>query len=355
MTEANWARELARGAISENQLKENGWISQSEFEQMKAVKEELDIRVPQQFFKHIDNNVEEIAKQFIPSSNELIFLPEELSDPIGDEVWTPVKGVTHRYKDRILLKATYQCASYCRFCFRRYKVSDSNENLTQTQLSEAFNYIKNNPQIWEVILTGGDPLVLSSKRIRELLQPLQNISHVKVIRIHTRVLTVLPTRIDDDLINALNGSGKSVWIVAHINSAKEITPEAEASVSLLKKNQINLLSQSVFLKGVNDSCEALESLFRNLIILGIKPYYLHYPDLAQGTGHFRMSLEKAIEIYSSLRGRVSGICLPQLMIDIPGGHGKVPADKAWIKCLGDGKWEFTSPLDQSTIKISYPN
>lgn len=276
-----------------------------------------------------------VARQYIPQLRELKILPEENVDPIGDGAHSPVKGIVHRYPDRALFKLTNVCAVYCRYCFRREMIGPGSESLSAAERETAMNYIRSHKDIWEVILTGGDPLILSPKKLSAVLDELCTIEHVQVVRIHTRVPIADPAKVTETLSQAL-ARNKPVYVVLHINHAQEITPEVEHAISNLQNTGCVLLSQSVLLKGVNDNAETLEALFRRLITLKVKPYYLHHPDLAPGTSHFRLSLEEGQNIMKSLQGRVSGICLPRYMLDIPGGHGKVPVNPCYIKELETG-------------------
>ncbi|APJ03343.1 KamA family radical SAM protein [Silvanigrella aquatica] len=350
----NWARELSQGLINIEQLKSKEIISANEVHSLKSVKDNFDIRVPHIFVKQIQNENYVLKKQFVPHSNELIFLPEELDDPIGDERWTPVEGITHRYPDRVLFKVTYMCASYCRFCFRRYKVSNSENNLDQNHFEKAFDYIKSNKNIWEVIFTGGDPLTLTDKALQNIMVKMSSIEHVKIIRFHSRIPSVLPSRINKSLIEILKESKKTVWIAAHINAAEEFTDEAQRALAMLIDNGIPVLLQSVLLKDINDKPEKLISLLKTAIENRVKPYYLHYPDLAKGTDHFRVPLKEAIALVKGLRGKISGLCIPQFIIDIPGGEGKIAINAHTAKELDNHIWQFESPLTGSLIQVKYP-
>jgi lysine 2,3-aminomutase len=283
-----------------------------------------------------------IARQFVPSPAELTTVPEERSDPIGDAAHSPVKGVVHRYPDRVLLMPTLSCAVYCRFCFRRENVG-TNGLLGPAELRDAYAYIAAHPGIWEVILTGGDPLVLSARRLAEIVAALDAIPHVRVLRIHTRLPVATPERIDDALIAALTASHKTVYIAIHCNHADELTPEVRAACARLSAAGIPLLAQSVLLRGVNDSVEALETLFRALVTARVKPYYLHQLDLAPGTGHFRVPMADGQRLVAALRGRLSGLALPTYVLDIPGGAGKVPAAAAYLSPEGDGTFLVRDP------------
>lgn len=272
-----------------------------------------------------------IARQFVPDARELDTLPDELSDPIGDEAHSPLRGIVHRYPDRVLLTPTFACATYCRFCFRREQVGPGAEaHLTQAELEAALGYIAAHEDVWEVILTGGDPFVLSPRRIRAITEALAALPHVKVMRVHTRVPAVAPERVTPALVAALKASGKAVYVALHANHARELTAEARAACARLIDAGIPMLSQTVLLRGVNDSAEALEALMRAFVETRIRPYYLHQLDRAPGTSHFRVPVEAGQAILRDLRGRVSGLCQPNYIFDIPGGAGKVPIGPGYL-------------------------
>jgi len=279
----------------------------------------------------LDDPGDPIARQFVPSADELTTTPEERADPIGDLAHSPADGIVHRYPDRVLLKAVHVCPVYCRFCFRREMVGPQGlGTLTAAQLDAAIGYIADRPEIWEVILTGGDPLVLSPRRLRDLMERLAGIEHVKIVRFHTRVPVVEPERIDDEMVAALTASGKTTYLAVHANHPRELTAAAKAGFDRMLAGGIALISQSVLLKGVNDDVETLGALMRGFVENRIKPYYLHHPDLAPGTGHFRVSVAEGQALVSALRGRISGLCQPVYVLDIPGGYGKADIGAASI-------------------------
>jgi lysine 2,3-aminomutase len=265
-----------------------------------------------------------IARQFVPDSRELEMRQEERADPIGDDVHSPVEGVVHRYPDRVLLKLLNACAVYCRFCFRREMVGPGQGGLSRAALAAALDYIQCTPDIWEVILTGGDPLVLSARRLQEVVRKLAAIAHVKVIRVHTRIPAVAPEKITASMTRALRVRGKATFVVLHVNHPRELTKSARAACARLIDAGIPLLSQSVLLRGVNNDAETLTALMRALVECRIKPYYLHHADLAPGTAHLRTTIAEGQALMRELRGRVSGLCQPAYVLDIPGGHGKSP-------------------------------
>jgi lysine 2,3-aminomutase len=279
-----------------------------------------------------------IARQFVPDAAELQSHEGEHPDPIGDAPHTPVEGIVHRYPDRVLLKLTSVCAVYCRFCFRRETVGRANGGvLSAAALDRALAYIRDHSEIWEVILTGGDPLILSTRRLRAVMAALHAIPHVKVVRLHTRVPTVAPERVTPALIRALCPTGQAVYVVLHANHPRELTPAARAACARFVNAGIPMLSQSVLLRGVNDDVETLGELMRALVETRIKPYYLHHADLAPGTAHWRTSIEEGQALVRGLRGRWSGLCQPTYVLDIPGGHGKVPIGPSYVtQCANVG-------------------
>ncbi|QUD89107.1 lysine-2,3-aminomutase-like protein [Phenylobacterium montanum] len=266
-----------------------------------------------------------IARQFAPDEAELTITPEEAADPIGDLCKSPVEGIVHRYPDRVLLKLTHTCAVYCRFCFRREMVGPEGlGTLSPEAMATALGYIRERSEIWEVILTGGDPLVLSPRRLRQAMAALAAIEHVKVVRLHTRIPAVDPGAITDELVASLTCDGKAVYVALHANHPRELTPAARVACARIVEAGLPMLGQTVLLKGVNDDPETLTQLFRAMVETRIKPYYLHHADLAPGTGHFRTSLPEGQALMRAIRGRISGLCQPTYVLDIPGGHGKVP-------------------------------
>lgn len=265
-----------------------------------------------------------IAAQYVPTSAELIEHPGERPDPIGDHSHSPVEGIVHRYPDRVLLKLLHVCPVYCRFCFRREMVGPQGDgNLGSDALKNALDYIRADKRIWEVILTGGDPLILSPKRLREVMQELATMPHVRIVRIHSRVPAVDPERISDALLDALKAGGKTLYLALHVNHARELTPQVRAACARLSTAGVQLVSQSVLLKGINDNAETLAELMRGFVETGVKPYYLHHPDMAPGTGHFRLTIAEGQAILRELRTKLSGLCIPHYILDLPGGHGKV--------------------------------
>jgi lysine 2,3-aminomutase len=317
------------------QLCEHGLVAPERRAALEEVAARYAVAVPEAFARLIDRDDADdpIARQVVPRTEELDHRPEELADPIGDDAHEAVEGVVHRYPDRVLLKLTAVCAVYCRFCFRRETVGKPSA-LSGPALERALGYIAAHPEIWEAILTGGDPLVLSARRLRALMKRLGEIGHVKVVRIHTRMPVAAPERITPELVRALKAKGKAVYVAVHVNHARELSPEARAACARLADAGIPLLGQSVLLAGVNDTPEALGDLMRAQVECRIKPYYLHHGDLAPGTAHWRTDIGAGQDLMRGLRGRLSGLCQPTYVLDIPGGHGKSPVSPNYIERAG---------------------
>jgi len=285
-----------------------------------------------------------IARQYLPNAAELVATPGEDADPIGDAAHSPVEGIVHRYPDRALLKITHTCAVYCRFCFRREMVGPGQTRaLTPEALDAAVAYVAGRPEIWELIVTGGDPLVLSPRRLGELMRRLDQAEHLKVVRFHTRLPVVDPEAVGPELVAALKGSGKAVFVALHANHPRELTAAARAACARLVDAGIPMVSQTVLLRGVNDDPAVLEALLRGFVETRIKPYYLHHPDYAPGTGHFRVSLAEGQAVVRALRGRLSGLAQPTYVLDIPGGHGKVPVGPTYLSGEPDAQ-QVEDPL-----------
>lgn len=308
------------------QLAAAGLADPADIDGIDAVGAQYSVAIPAGIARLIDpaDPDDPIARQFVPDTAELSVAEDELEDPIGDGAHSPVRGLVHRYPDRVLLMPTLSCPVYCRYCFRRDRVGRAADAPTVDDLEMAFAYIENDPGIREAILTGGDPLSLSAARLRRILDRLNSIPHLNNIRIHTRVPVAMPERVTDELIAALQ-SDIPVWMALHCNHARELTDDVAAACAKLVRGGVPLLSQSVLLRGVNDDVETLTDLFRRLVRLGVKPYYLHHPDRARGTARFRVSLAEGRALVAALRGNISGLCQPTYVVDIPGGFGKTVA------------------------------
>lgn len=329
----------AKALSSVDALVDNGVVPQEAGAELRRVEENFSIRLTPETFRQMRalDLADPVYAQYVPSTDELHVRHEEMPDPIGDETFQKVKGITHRYPDRLLLKPTHTCQVYCRFCFRREKVGHADEALSHEELEAALDYITRTPDIWEVILSGGDPLILSDRRLGAILRRLSEIQHVDVVRFHTRVPIVDPARITDELVAALKIRA-AVYVVVHVNHPNELTDAVRTALAWLADAGIPLLSQTVLLKGVNNDADVLANLMRGLVQARVKPYYLHHLDRAKGTGHFRCSVEEGQKLVAALRGRLSGLCQPTYVLDIPGGHGKVPIGPSYITEEDDGSY-----------------
>ncbi|MDB5588780.1 MAG: kamA [Devosia sp.] len=335
---------LHRAIKSTDDLVEAGLIDVTERDGVAAVTERYALSISPTMEALIDRDDpnDPIARQFVPDPRELLTTPDERADPIGDLAHSPVEGIVHRYPDRVLLKAVHVCPVYCRFCFRREMVGPQGlGTLAPEAMEAAFGYIQSHTEIWEVILTGGDPLVLSPRRLRAMMERLAQIPHVKIVRFHTRVPVVEPERCDAELIAALKACGKQVYIALHANHPREMDEAARGACARLVDAGIVMLSQSVLLRGVNDDVETLAALMRAFVENRVKPYYLNHPDLAPGTSHFRLSIEEGQKLVAALRGTISGLCQPTYILDIPGGYGKADIGASSIEALPDGRYEVS--------------
>ncbi|HXZ01214.1 MAG TPA: lysine-2,3-aminomutase-like protein [Stellaceae bacterium] len=345
MSPSRIARSARRRLRRPAELVAAGLVPAAQAAEIAAVAERFAVAVTPDMAALIDRGdaADPIARQFVPSAAELDWASEEREDPIGDRRLSPVKGIVHRYPDRVLLKPSHACPVYCRFCFRREQVGPGGDSLTPRELETALDYIRARPEIWEVIVTGGDPFLLSPRRLGALTRALDAIAHVAVIRFHTRVPVAEPARVSSALVRAL-AAQKAVYVALHANHPRELTEGARAACRRLAGAGIPLLGQSVLLKGVNDDAATLTALFRGLVAMRVKPYYLHHPDLARGTAHFRPSLAEGRALLRALRGRVSGLCQPAYVLDLPGGHGKVPVGPCYAMpdSTGEG-WQIEDP------------
>ena len=332
-------------ALDLEDLATRGLVAPERVDELRRVAENFAVALTDDVAGLIDpaDPADPIAAQFVPHTDELTVSPEESRDPIADERWSPVPGIVHRYPDRVLLKPILVCPVYCRFCFRREQVGHDDALLSPEKLSGALDYIRAHPEIWEVIVTGGDPFLLSPRRLGAIVQALEAIPHVAVIRIHTRVPIADPRRVRPALVAAL-AAEKAVYVVVHANHPRELTDTVRGAIGRLTRAGIPVLSQSVLLRGVNDDPAVLEALFRGLVAMRVKPYYLHHPDLARGTAHFRLGIEEGRRLIGALRGRVSGLCQPSYVLDIPGGHGKVPIGPNYAAPgPASGEWVIADP------------
>jgi lysine 2,3-aminomutase len=329
-------------------LVEEGLVAPEKAPALAAVAARYAVTVSPQMAMLIDRDDahDPIARQFVPSAAELTVAPEERLDPIGDAAHAPLPGIVHRHPDRVLFAPVLACAVYCRFCFRRETVGVNENQLSEAAREAALAYIAAHPSIHEVILTGGDPFVLSARRVGEISARLAAIAHVKIIRWHSRVPVVDPSHITDEFVAALIVPGATTFVALHANHPRELSLAARAAIARLIDAGIPMVSQSVLLRGVNDDIETLAALMRTFLECRIKPYYLHHPDLAPGTGHFRVGIKQGQALMRALRARVSGLGVPHYVLDIPGGFAKVPlvasdveeTEHGWRIRDHDGVW-----------------
>lgn len=284
------------------------------------------MNVPPYYLSLIDTDDPEncpVFRQAFPSVHEMIIQKRDMSDPLAEDLDSPVPGLTHRYPDRVLFHVSNMCAMYCRHCTRKRKVGDRDSIPGRSQLQRGIDYVRNTPQVRDVLLSGGDPLLLSDDRLDWLLGELQAIEHVEVVRIGTRIPVVLPYRITDGLIAVLK-KHQPLWINTHFNHPREITSSSRQALSKLADAGFPLGNQSVLLAGVNDCPRIIRSLNHKLVANRVRPYYLYQCDLSEGLSHFRTPISKGIEIMESLIGHTSGFAVPTYVIDAPGGGGKIP-------------------------------
>ncbi len=308
---------------------------------LQAVAARYSIAVTPQIAALIDTGVgdDPIARQFLPDARELETSHGELADPIGDAAHSPVPGIVHRYEDRVLLKLVAVCPIYCRFCFRRESVGrGKGRALAPAQIDAALDYVAARHEIREVILTGGDPLAASARRLRLVARRLAQLPHVTQLRVHTRVPTAAPQLVTRDRLDALNESGKALRVALHVNHPRELSAAAREAIATLRSAGASLLSQTVLLAGVNDDARTLATLMRDVVSLGMTPYYLHHPDRAPGTAHFRVTLDRGCEIYARLQALLGGAGVPRYVLDIPGGFGKIPIAAPHLMRIDEGHW-----------------
>jgi lysine 2,3-aminomutase len=316
------------------QLAEQKLIDHSDVDAISAVAEQFSIGLTKHVYDSIQSKAytDPVFSQFVPKAEELTIQPEELGDPIADGPHEPVTGIVHRHNDRCLFMPVNVCPVYCRFCFRRDKIGQG--SLTPEQTQNAYDYIRHHPEIWEVILTGGDPMITKPGQMADIICSLSAMEHVQVIRLHTRVPVTDPDRVNDDMIQALT-QHRPVYVVLHANHPQELNIKAQNAIARLVDNGIVVLSQTVLLNGINDNAATMQSLMRKFVANRVKPYYLHHGDLAKGTSHFRTSIATGQRIMQALRRDLSGLCIPTYVLDIPGGHGKVPIGPQYLLTDGD--------------------
>jgi lysine 2,3-aminomutase len=281
-----------------------------------------------------DPHCDPIAAQYVPTDDEQRTLPYESTDPIGDTRYLVTERLVHHYRDRALLLVSDRCATYCRHCFRRHFTGHGGGRITEAQLEAACDYLQATPAVQELLLSGGDPLMLSDQDLQGVIERLLRINARYVIRVCTRMPVVLPSRVTEECARML-GDYDGVWVVIHANHPRELGGEFPAAMRRLVHAGVPVLNQAVLLRGINDDPDTLEALLRGLVQARVKPYYLFQGDLAAGTAHFRVPMSRGIELMQELRRRLSGIALPTYAVDLPGGAGKVPVESSIVRIEPD--------------------
>jgi lysine 2,3-aminomutase len=291
----------------------------------------LGMAITPHFFNLIDPDNPDcpIRRQVIPRIEEATIAPEEMSDPCGEDGSMPVPGLVHRYPDRVLFLITDRCASYCRYCTRSRVVSGVGEQELQTDFEEAYRYLENHPEVRDVLLSGGDPLLFSDHKLEAILTRLRSIPHIEFVRIGSRVPIFLPQRITPALCAMLRRF-HPLWMSVHTNHPKELTSEVRDALGRLADAGIPLGNQAVLLKGVNNDLATLKALLHKLLYCRVRPYYLYQCDLIHGSAHLRTSIQEGIELINQLRGHTTGYAVPQFVVDGPGGGGKIPLNPDYI-------------------------
>lgn len=284
-----------------------------------------------------NNPNDPVRLQAIPRIQEATISVSDMCDPLHEDTDSPTPGLTHRYPDRTLLLLTDQCSMYCRHCTRRRTAGEHDSAMPMEQIDKAIEYIRNTPEVRDVILSGGDPLTLSDEKLDEIIGKIYAIDHVEIIRIGTRTPVVLPQRITDNLIKILK-KYPPIWLNTHFNHPNEMTKEAMESLAKLADNGIVLGNQSVLLKGINDHVDVMKNLVHTLVKNRVRPYYIYQCDLSNGISHFRTPVSKGIEIMESLRGHTSGLCQPMFVVDAPGGGGKIPVMPNYVLSMSPDRW-----------------
>lgn len=341
-----WQRALNRAARTPEDLVERGLLSPEQAHKLAPVAQRFEMLVSDYYLSLIDPDDpnDPVRRQALPDLAELAARPDERSDPIGDHAHQATPILVHRYPDRALLFPTFRCPMFCRYCFRKVTLNEEAVHLRQ-QLPPAVDYLRAHPQIKEVILSGGDPLMLPDHRLLMVIDAVRALPHIERIRLHTRFPVTLPQRLTPELAEGL-GARRPLYVVTHFNHPRELSEVAAAGIERLVRQGITVLNQSVLLVGVNDDTQVLAELFSTLLRWQVRPYYLHHPDLTVGTQHFRLSLERGLALVRGLRGHITGLAWPTYVLDIPGGGGKVPVDSHFVQpdLEVPGRWWLESPL-----------
>lgn len=337
----DWTWQLKNRITTVEQLEQFMTLTEEEKAGCAHANHKLALAITPYFFNLIDRNDPDcpIRKQVIPRAGEMIVSEGEMLDSLGEDEHSPVSGLVHRYPDRVLFLVTDRCAAYCRYCTRSRLVSNAQDYNFHPEYEQGLRYIEAHPEIRDVLLSGGDPLLLSDKKLEHLLARLRAIKHVEFIRIGSRIPVFLPQRITPELCEIFKKYGP-VWMSIHVNHPKEATAELRAACERLSFAGVPLGNQSVLLKGVNDDAEVMKALVHRLLRMRVRPYYLYQMDLITGGAHFKVDVRKGIEIIQALRGHTTGYAVPQYVIDAPGGGGKVPINPDYVEKITDEEVVF---------------
>ncbi len=359
----DWIWQLKNRLTSVAQLEQFMTLTAEEKAGCYFADQKLSLAITPYFFNLIDRNDPDcpIRKQVIPRSGEMQLAAEEQLDSLGEDEHSPVPGLVHRYPDRVLFLVTDRCAAYCRYCTRSRLVSNAQDYNFHPEYEQALRYIESHPEVRDVLLSGGDPLLLSDKKLAHLLARLRDIKHVEFIRIGSRIPVFLPQRITPELCEILKTYGP-IWMSVHLNHPKEATEELKDACERLSFAGVPLGNQSVLLKGVNDDPEVMQALVHRLLRMRVRPYYLYQMDLITGGAHFKVDVRKGIEIIKSLRGHTTGYAVPQYVIDAPGGGGKVPINPEYVEKITDDEvifrnyegQRFVYPLKSTPVSDKTP-
>jgi lysine 2,3-aminomutase len=332
----SWKWQLKNRITKIEQLESHLKLTSDERAGCLFAKDKLALAITPYFFNLVDRNDPNcpIRRQVIPREGEMHTAPEELLDPVGEEDTKPVDGIVHRYPDRVLFLVTDRCAAYCRYCTRSRLVSNAQDYNFHPEFESGLEYIRQNPEIRDVLLSGGDPLLLSDRKLDHLLGELRKIPHVEFIRIGSRIPVFLPQRITPELCEIFKKHGP-IWMSIHVNHPRECTHALRDACEQLTYAGVPIGNQSVLLRDVNDDTEIMRSLIHRLLMMRVRPYYLYQCDLITGSAHLRADPRKGVEIIRNLRGHTTGYSIPQFVIDAPGGGGKIPINPDYVKEITD--------------------
>lgn len=348
----DWGWQLKNRITSVEQLEQYMTLTDDERRGCENASHKLALAITPYFFNLIDRDDPDcpVRKQMIPREGEMHVAPEEMLDSLGEDEHSPVPGIVHRYPDRVLFLVTDRCAAYCRYCTRSRLVSNAQDYNFHPEYEQGLRYIESHPEVRDVLLSGGDPLLLGDRKLDHLLSRLRAIKHVEFIRIGSRIPVFLPQRITPELCEILKKHGP-IWMSIHVNHPRECTQELKDACERLAFAGVPLGNQSVLLKDVNDDVDVMRSLVHRLLRMRVRPYYLYACDLITGSAHFRADVRKGIEIMEGLRGHTTGYAIPQFVIDAPGGGGKVPVNPDYIEKMTDTEIVFRN-FEGNTF--SYP-